>query len=718
MIIEGNKVNPCKWSGQSKNLAAHLRRTDTNEKAEVLEMRGFASNTLEGAFEEINLSALGTRATKAAYHAKINPQMGETLTEEQAAAAADKLEKALGFDGQARVIVEHVKNGRQHFHVVWDRIDLEHGKAIDTPVNYRTHERVAVELEQEFHLSPTPTRAHLREPGQARPEQNAEKWQYEQTERLGAKTPREQAAEITALYARADNGAALQAALAENGYTLAKGDKDGVFLVVDELGGFASLSRRVDGAKAADIRAKLADLDRTGLPTLDEVRAGLCQEREAEKRHDQLLKGEAQAAKEAGIPHAKIDMSLAYIRQARAASSDVQGLVGDLEAHGFTVAKIESDKDLSHVASRGQAFGPGDLVALSARGRTYRVTETERDLPWQAAKNGLTAEQEAKAQAAFGRWQKTHQGGKAMDFAAYVAFVQAKHETPHLLDFKAFDASALPTLDGAKEARRQAQLDQQTGLTKTAQALRGLVSEACAQGATGEVFTGYLAAKGVFVAQDNGRIVAIDKWEHSTAFGEYNTGLTAAKIAARLEGARLPNAYEAMERAGNYREAERDVFAGQQARDALYDRTATSLDKAAHEIERIGGNDLRVAGCTLKSAGKVLDKVADVAEAILSFFDPPKPRVITPAELWASKEAQRERVAQLKEQSRETEALGRIADQIQKDKLISYADLLHLGRDSLEQLKARGDDGLRDMIHQREQENERSGFGRSRSMER
>jgi hypothetical protein len=117
--------------------------------------------------------------------------------------------------------------------------------------------------------------------------------------------------------------------------------------------------------------------------------------------------------------------------------------------------------------------------------------------------------------------------------------------------------------------------------------------------------------------------------------------------------------------------------------------------------------DFRVVGCVLSAGEKALDTVASVAEAILDLFDPPKPRQITPQELWASKEAEREYVAQLEAETRETEALDRIAGQIQKDKLISYADLLHLGRDSLEQLKERGDDGLRDMVRQRQDEQER-----------
>lgn len=441
MIIEGNKTDPCRKCGESKNLAEHLQRTDTNEKAEVLELRGFAADDLAGAFTEINATAAGTRASKAAYHAKINPQIGENLTPKQAQEAADKLEKALGFEGQPRALVEHVKEGRQHFHVVWSRVDLEKMKAIDTPDNYRTHERIAVELENDFHLTPTPTRAHERKPEQARPEQNAEKWQYQQAERLQTKTPREQKAEITALYAAAKDGKELQAALGDHGYTLARGDKEGVLLVVDERGGFASLARRVEGAKAADVRAKVSDLDPKSLPTLDQARALL------------------------------------------------------------------NVKEIKH-------------------------------------------------------------------------------------------------------------------------------------------------------------------------------------------------------------EIEAEPKAAENARAAEYAKTTKNLAAITREIDGPKRAGLRVVGCALKVGGKAADTVAKVAESILSLFAPPIPRKITPAELWASKEAQRERVAQLEEHRKEGAVLDRMAETIRKDKTVTYADLASLGRESLEELKMRGDDGLLSLIHSREKEHERQGFGR------
>ena len=295
MIVMGNKVNPCARNGSSRNLAAHLSRTDTNERVAVQEMRGFASEDLDGAFEEINATAAGTRARSAAYHAKINPERDEHLTAEQGLAAADRLERELGFDGRARVVVEHVKNGRQHFHVVWSRIDIEQMRAIDTPDNYAAHELVARELERDFGLKAVKNRVHSRDWDEPRPDRRPENWTYQQAERTLGRSPEEVRADVKSIYAGAKNGRELQAALEAKGYRLARGDKDGVLLVVHgpHSGDHVSLTRAAGRAvRKADVEAKTADITIAKLPTLDEARSQVADQRTREGRSAEPDKGE------------------------------------------------------------------------------------------------------------------------------------------------------------------------------------------------------------------------------------------------------------------------------------------------------------------------------------------------------------------------------------------------------------------------------------------
>lgn len=373
MIIKGNKVNPCRRCGTSRSLAEHLQRTDTNELVEVQELRGFASGDLDGAFAEINGTAAATRAAKAGYHAKINPNLSETLTKEQALEAADALEHELGFDGQPRALVCHVKEGRQHFHVVWSRIDLEKMRAIDTPENFAAHERVARRLERDFELSPV-RGVHGREQDTVRPERNSPEWEYQQADRLKGKSPREQKAEITALYAKAKTGAELQEALAEAGYTLAAGDKKGVYLVVDERGGFASLTRRVEGVKAAEVREKLADLDPKKLPTLDEARGQQTERQAAAEIEEKARPGQPSSKAAAAIFAAYQDTKTApEFMSALSVKSCLLARVSAADEKHY--ADLREQARESGLTRLPPALKEGECVVVNQYGNALRLTE-------------------------------------------------------------------------------------------------------------------------------------------------------------------------------------------------------------------------------------------------------------------------------------------------------------------------------------------------------
>ena len=123
-------------------------------------------------------------------------------------------------------------------------------------------------MEREFGLQRVKG-AHIeREQGQ-RPERTPSHAEMQQGERGVA--PREAKQLITQLWRGSDNGQAFKAALEHKGWLLARGDRRD-FVVVDPYATVHSLARRVEGARAADIRHKLADLDRQLLPGVAEAR--------------------------------------------------------------------------------------------------------------------------------------------------------------------------------------------------------------------------------------------------------------------------------------------------------------------------------------------------------------------------------------------------------------------------------------------------------------
>lgn len=287
MVIKGNAR-----SGAG-DLAKHLQRQDTNERVQILELRGVAANDLTGALKEMDALGAALRTDRTLYHASINVPAHERLTPEQRAQAIDRLESALGLIGQPRVVVEHEKHGRGgdrrvHCHVVWSRTDLEHMRAIRCDHNFRTHELVARELEREFGHQRVQG-VHVERDGPngeriIRPDRTPSHAEMQQAQRSGI-DPHQMKAEITGLWRSTDSGKAFAAALEQHGYVLAKGDRRD-FVIVDREGEVHSLARRIEGVRAKDVRARMADIDRSQVPDVAQARA-IQQARQAARQEQQ-----------------------------------------------------------------------------------------------------------------------------------------------------------------------------------------------------------------------------------------------------------------------------------------------------------------------------------------------------------------------------------------------------------------------------------------------
>ena len=269
MIIKGTPTS----GGQ--RLVDHINRTDTNERVELKEVRGTAAEDFRGALLEMEAVGSGSRTKRPFYHASINTQAGERLTDAQRFKAIDRLEEELGLTGQPRVVVVHEKkdrqeNDREHCHVVWLRVNAETMTAIRADHNYRKHEIVARELERAFGHERVQG-AHIERDGKPRPERTPSHAEMQQAERTKI-TPEAARKHLTALWRGAENGKAFEAALAKSGWLLARGDRRD-FVVIDPKGGTHSLARRIEGAKIGAVRERLAHVDMKTLPSVAEGRA-------------------------------------------------------------------------------------------------------------------------------------------------------------------------------------------------------------------------------------------------------------------------------------------------------------------------------------------------------------------------------------------------------------------------------------------------------------
>jgi hypothetical protein len=276
MIISGG--SRCDW----KYWAKHLTKNEENERVHIAEIKGLASHTVHDALHEMSLLALGSRAVNFIYHADINPREEERLSPEEWDEAVDRLERNLGLEGHSRIVVEHEKEGRVHRHVVWNRIDPDRMTVVSDYRDWIKHQATSRELEAAFGLEPV---NGVIGPDGKRVKRRAKNYETRRGKETGL-TPEQVGAELTAAWTLADTGKAFAAAIDERGYVLAKGDgRD--FVVIAPDGTTHSLARRIDGAKAADVRKRMKDVDRDSLPDVDaaraQVKAQAAQAKEADK---------------------------------------------------------------------------------------------------------------------------------------------------------------------------------------------------------------------------------------------------------------------------------------------------------------------------------------------------------------------------------------------------------------------------------------------------
>jgi hypothetical protein len=355
MIIKGNPAgNVGFWS-------KHLMRDDTNERAEVVEISGLLAEDLPTALREMEAIAAQSRCEgNFMYQANINPLAHEHLTPEQWKESVDTLEKNLGLEGHQRVVVGHVKEGRAHRHVIWNRVDADTLKVADMGGNWRIHTATARELEKRFGLEPTPTPTPT--PAAAKP---LELWEVRAAERSGI-DPLMVKAELTELWRNADSGKAFAAAIAGRGYILAKGDRRD-FCIIDQAGDVHSLARRLDGVRTKDVRERMADVDRDGLPTV------------AQARETQRMTAR---------PATKIEDRIGSLLESAATP---QAFAASLYREDITIARVDAAglaglrRDRDHAFQNNRMvyvpkFKEGELVAVSKFGDTYRLNPTKLDI--------------------------------------------------------------------------------------------------------------------------------------------------------------------------------------------------------------------------------------------------------------------------------------------------------------------------------------------------
>ncbi|MEI4195902.1 relaxase/mobilization nuclease domain-containing protein [Roseovarius sp. E0-M6] len=280
MILKGSAR-----SGGS-DLATHLLNAYDNERVELADIRGTIADDLHGAFAEFEAVASGTKAQKPLYSLSVNPS--EPLTREQYIEAVEAIENKLGLTGQPRAVVFHIKDGREHCHVVWSRIDGAEMKAIHMAHDRRKLCDMAVHLAEQYgHELPEGLKAWKQREQFKKDRLEATLAENAQQKKSGI-TPEQRREDITAAYREADNASAFRHALEERGYILARGDRR-AFAVVDRFGDVHSLSRYLKDVPRKEMRARMKTLDPSSLPSVEQAKeqARAQQKASAERAREQ-----------------------------------------------------------------------------------------------------------------------------------------------------------------------------------------------------------------------------------------------------------------------------------------------------------------------------------------------------------------------------------------------------------------------------------------------
>lgn len=253
MITKGNQ------RGGGRQLATHLLNQFDNERVELVDLRGSVARDLHGAFHEWYAHSMATKAQKYLFSLSINPDLEKyDLTREQYLDFIARTERSLNLVGQPRAVVFHTKNGREHAHVVWSRIDVDAGKAVHLAHTRLKLRSIAQEFAREHGLELPPRSRENGRKDRFNDRAKASNLAEKQQEARSGISKEERMAAILRAWKEARDAHGFVTALEQEGYFIARGDSRD-YVVIDRAGEVHSLTRQLAGTiKGNEVKALLA----------------------------------------------------------------------------------------------------------------------------------------------------------------------------------------------------------------------------------------------------------------------------------------------------------------------------------------------------------------------------------------------------------------------------------------------------------------------------
>lgn len=388
--------------GSGQDLATHLLNEFDNEYMELADLRGSVADDLHGAFAEWELEASAmTKCKNYLYSLSVNPDHRQRpMTRELYEDYIARVEESLGLVGQPRAVVMHIKNGREHAHIVWSRVDVQEMKAIHMPFDHDKLMGVTRRFAREHDIELAPG-YHRIEERKRQTYRQLSLYEKAQSDVTGI-TREDRSRVVTELWQGRDTPAAFVQALEYHGYILAHGKRP--FVLVDIDGNTNSLPKLVDD-KAVTTKVIAGFLGEAGaeenLPSVDEAKALAAQHREALKEHrvaedhsdrrDQL-----KARQVARRERLELEASELESRQEAMQSQQTREQADETEQHmtqhAARVALIEEQRKAARPTGLGAFLAKVSGVQL-VRGQVHAWRDRKRDAAHAEERNRIEARQ-------------------------------------------------------------------------------------------------------------------------------------------------------------------------------------------------------------------------------------------------------------------------------------------------------------------------------------
>jgi hypothetical protein len=289
-------------------LADYLTKGGPGERAELLDMRGLGvhGDAIAGFREQAELAGQ-TKADKPFFHVQMRGAAGELqkLSRAQILDIVNDCDRVLGraMTQQPRIASLHIDKatGDFHIHVGYSLVArAEDGRffvqRLGKYENKLLHYARELELKYDLRIL-----SNERNPGAQRADRN----ELEESRRLGTDVHAIRTAILDG-FQKSDNGKSFAAAMKAHGWEVAAGDRRDCIVVIDQAGGTHALNKKLIGLRLNEINARLADLDRSTLPSVEHAqqmqRDRAAQEAQEREKHGRAADGQGRDDRPASDP--------------------------------------------------------------------------------------------------------------------------------------------------------------------------------------------------------------------------------------------------------------------------------------------------------------------------------------------------------------------------------------------------------------------------------